>query len=171
MSLELIKNSICNSCFIQAKEQFNFRCALIKYFKGGKDNMADILEKVVKSLRAKVGGNITEKIETDEEYYFAIGQLASYLISLNKTNKKMHSLINPILNCKSDERLKQEIEKLFKKYNYTIQKGNKKFNNLFAMVLSYNPEEKIKSDILTAGYLYSNLIYEAKKDLEKEEEN
>lgn len=170
ISLELVKNSICNGYFVKAVEQFNFRCALIKYFKGGEDNMADMLGKLVQGLREKVNGKTTGEIQSDEEYYFGVGQLASYLISLNKSNKKMHSLINPILNCKSDERLKQEIKKLFKKYNYTIQTCNKRFNNLFAMLLSYKTEGKIKSDILIAGYLYSNLIYEAKKEIEKEEE-
>lgn len=171
ISLEIIKNSICNGYFVKAAEQFNLRCALIKYFKGGDDNMADMLGKLVQGLREKMNVKTTGKIQSDEEYYFGVGQLTNYLISLNKSNKKMHSLINPILNCKSDERLKQEIEKLFKKYNYTIQKGNKRFNNLFAMVLSYKAEGKIKSDILTAGYLYSNLIYETKKENDNEEEN
>lgn len=165
VTIELIKNSICNEYLIKAKEQFNLRAALLEYFKGG-ENMADILNEIAYELRIKVNSNSTAKIQNDMEYYFAAGQIVSYLISLNKSNKKMHSLINPILNCKSDSKLKAEIEKLFKKYNYTIKKENKRFNNMLSMVLGYVPEGNVKSDQLIAGYLYSNLIYE-----KKEEEN
>ncbi len=169
VSMDLIKNSISNNYIIKAKEQFNLRYAVLKYF-GGEENMADILSGITSSLRAKINSSQTGKIDSDEEYYFAVGQVASYLISLNKSNKKMHSLINPILNCKTDERLKNEISKLFRKYNYAIRKDNRRFNNLKAMILGYMPEEKVKEDILTAGYLYGNLIYESSKGEENKNE-
>lgn len=162
ITLDLIKNSICNEYYIKASEQFNLRAALLEYFKGG-EIMPDVLTGIADKLRLKVNGNYTDKIENDMEYYFASGQIVSYLISLNKSNKKMHSLINPILNCKSDLKLKGEIEKLFKKYNYTIKKENKRFNNMLSMVLGYVPEGEVKADQLIAGYLYSNLIYEKKE--------
>lgn len=127
--------------------------------------MADILGGIVAVLRKKINSDTTDKIDTDLEYYFAVGQLASYLLSLNKSNKKMHSLINPVLNCKTDEKLMAEIRKLFRKYNYAINKGSKRFNNLNTMILGYVPENsKIQEDILVAGYLYSSLIYESKED-------
>ena len=162
MSMEIIKNSICNQYMIKAKEQFNLRCGILEYF-GEVRKMADILNSLANTLRKKINNSQTDKIGNDEEYYFAVGQTVSYLISLNKSSKKMHSLINPILNCKLDEKLKSEVSKLFKKYNYVIRKENKRFNNLESMILGYEPEGKIKEDILVAGYLYSNLIYESNK--------
>jgi CRISPR-associated protein Csh1 len=159
VSLELIKNSICNDYLIKAKEQFNLRYGILKYF-GGVENMADILSGVASNLRLKINSAQTDKIESDSEYYFAVGQVASYLLSLNKSSKKMHSLINPMLNCKTDEKLKNEISKLFKKYNFAIKKDSKRFNNLKAMILGYVPDAKVKEDMLVAGYLYSSLIYE-----------
>ena len=162
ISMDLIKNSICNDYILKAKEQFNLRYGLLRYF-GGVENMADILSGIVNNLRRKVNSSRTDKVDTDLEYYFAVGQITSYLISLNKSSKKMHSLINPIINCKTDEGLKSEISKLFKKYNYVIRKENKKFNNLKAMILGYEAEGKIKEDILVAGYLYNNLIYESNR--------
>ncbi len=165
-SMELIKNSICNDYIMKAKEQFNLRCGILEYFKGG-DKMADILNGVASSLREKINKNQTDKIESDIEYYFAVGQISSYLLSLNKSSKKMHSLINPILNCKTDEKLKAQLAMFFKKYNYAIKKENKRFNNLKAMILAYEPECKINDNILVAGYLYSSLIYESNKEGEK----
>lgn len=159
VSMNLIKNSICNEYMIKAKEQFNLRYAILEYF-GGVHKMADILSGIANGLRVKINSSQTEKIESDKEYYFAVGQIASYMLSLNKSSKKMHSLINPVLNCKNDEKLKNEISKLFKKYNYAIRKDNKRFNNLKAMILGYVPEISTKEDMLIAGYLYSSLIYE-----------
>lgn len=167
-SLSLIKGSISNGYMLRAAEQFNLRCALKEYFKGGEE-MADVLKEVKDSLRKKI--NIkstygTASIENDTEYYFAVGQLASYFISLNKSKNKTHSLANPIINARNDERIKQELKKLYKKYNYTIEFTRSRFENLDAMVSSYKPEGKVDDDLIIAGYLHSNLIFEK---LDKEE--
>lgn len=158
-SLELIKNSICNEYYQKAIDQFNVRSSIVMYFKGG-ENMADKLKAIHDILREKINSSDTIAITSDDEYYFAVGQLANYLLSLNRSNKKMHSMINPIINCKNNDKLREEIRKLFKKYNYTINKPSKRYENIHAMILSYNPESNVNDEILLAGYLYSSLIYE-----------
>lgn len=169
LTMTLIKNSIINNNLIRAKEQYNLRCGVLEYFEGVK-NMADILKGLADKLRKKINSENRDEIsiEQDDEYYFAVGQAVSYLISLNKSSKKMHSLINPILNCKSNERLNGEIIRLFKKYSYAIKKDNKRFNNLGSMILGYIPEGKLNENLFVAGYLYSNLIYEKNKKNEAE---
>lgn len=162
LSIDLIRNSISKGKIILAKEQFNLMLRILEYFEGGSD-MADVLSDLANNIRNKINSDTTQIIDNDDEYYFLVGQLVSYLISRNKSNRKTHSLINPILNCKNDERLKGEVRKLFKKYNYDIDKGNKRFNNMSAMVLGYIPEGNIKEDILLCGYLHNNLIYEIKQ--------
>lgn len=162
ITMSLIKNSISNGYLIKAKEQYNLRSGILEYFKGVK-NMSYVASEVSNKLRKKINNDTTDKIESDDEYYFAVGQMVSYLISLNKSSKKMHSLINPILNCKSNERLNGEIIRLFKKYSYAIKKDNKRFNNLGSMILGYRPEGKLNESLLVDGYLYSNLIYEKNK--------
>lgn len=161
-SLEIIKNSILNSASrfsTKAAEQYNLRYSLLNYFNGG-SNMGDILKNTKESLREKINSKETQSLQNDDEYYFAVGQIANYLISLNKSGNKNHSLLNPILNTKNEAKLKEEIMKLFKKYNYAIKKDSKRFNNLYSMILAYNPETKINEDLLLAGYLNSSLIYE-----------
>ena len=162
-SMEIIKNTICNDFMIKAKEQFNLRCGILDYFRGG-EKMADILNGIVVGLREKINGEKNEKIDNDDEYYFAVGQISSYLLSLSKSSKRMHSLINPILNCKTDEKLKLQLRTLFIKYNYDIAKASKRFNNLSVMVFGYEPECKVNDNMLVAGYLYSSLIYEKNKE-------
>lgn len=159
LSMDLIKNSISRGRTITAQEQFNLMVGVQNYFEGG-NNVSDTLKGLPKIARDKINSNITRAIAGDEEYYFLAGQVISYLISLNKASNVKHSLINSILNTKNDERLKQEIRKLFKKYNYAIGKNNKRFNNIFSMVLGYIPEGDRQEDILLYGYLHSNLMYE-----------
>ncbi|KAB3529800.1 type I-B CRISPR-associated protein Cas8b/Csh1 [Alkaliphilus serpentinus] len=168
-SLELIKGSIKNGYLLKASDQFNLRCALKKYFEGG-DNMGDILIDVKNKLRRKINQNSTATIENDNEYNFAVGQLTSYFISLSRSKNKVHSLANPIINAKSDERIKEELKKLYKKYNYSINTSSTRFKNLFAMVSSYEPEDKNNEDLIIAGYLHSNLIYEKSDKGEGENE-
>ena len=168
-SIELIKNAICNGYIVKAKEQFNLRCGILYYFIGG-EKMADILNEIASGLREKINNKETNKIESDNEYYFAVGQISSYLLSLNRSSSKMHSLINPLLNCRTDEKLKLQLQMFFKKYNYRIKKESKRFNNFSAMVLGYQVEGKVNDNMLIAGYLYSNLIYESKKEEENKDE-
>jgi len=163
LSMDIIKNTICNEYMVKAKEQFNLRCGILDYFIGG-EKMGDILNEIASSLRGKINSKQTDKIESDNEYYFSVGQISSYLLSLNKSSRKMHSLINPLLNCKTDENLKLQLGMLFKRYNYGIKKENKRFNNFNAMVLGYQAEGQVNDNILVAGYLYSNLIYESNKE-------
>ncbi|AWB30803.1 type I-B CRISPR-associated protein Cas8b/Csh1 [Clostridium botulinum] len=171
-SLSLIKGSIENGYIFKAGEQFNLRCALKEYFVGG-ESMADVLLDVKASLRDKVSREKTASIDNDKEYYFAVGQLASFLISLSKAAKKTHSLANPIINAKSDDRIKVELKKLFKKYSYAIdRKMSRRFDNLMTMVSSYipDPEEKVNDDLIIAGYLHSSLIYEKSSKEENKNE-
>lgn len=169
-SLDLIKGSINKGYLQKASDQFNLRASFKNYFEGG-DNMAEVLSEVKNSLREKINKDDTDVINSDREYYFAVGQLTSYFISLSKGKNKVHSLANPIINGKKDKRIKDELRKLYKKYNYTIKTGNRKFKNLFAMVSSYIPEEKVDEDLIIAGYLHSNLIYEKSNKEESKNED
>ncbi|KEI09640.1 CRISPR-associated protein Csh1 [Clostridium sp. K25] len=170
-SLSLIKGSINNGYMIRASEQFNLRCALKEYFKGDEKSMADVLKEVKDSLRKKINikfDEATSSIENDDEYYFAVGQLAGYFISLNNSKNKPHSLANPVINARNDKRIKDELIKLYKKYNYAIPYTKGRFENLMAIVKSYEPKEKVKDDLIIAGYLHSNLIFEKTEDSKNE---
>lgn len=159
-SLDLIKAAINNDYPKKASEQFNLRCCLKTYFEGG-EKMGDVLFELKNRLRSKINNGDTGFIESDIEYYFAVGQLANYFISLSKSKKKVHSLVNPILNIKTDERLKEELKKLFKKYNYIIEIKYIRIRNLYAMISSYFPNDKrVNEELIIAGYTHSSLIYE-----------
>lgn len=168
-SLDLIKGAINNGYLKKGGERFNLREALKNYFEGGED-MGDILMEVKNTLRTKINQENTQAIENDKEYYFAVGQLSYYFISLSKTKNKVHSLANPIINAKNDKKIKEELKKLFKKYNYDIHFSYRRFKNLYGMVSSYTPNSSVQEELIIAGYLHSNLIFEQRDKEEKDDE-
>lgn len=167
-SLSLVKGSIENGYIPKASHQFNLRWSLINYFKGGKD-MADVIHDIKDSLRVKINESITNKLDNDDEYYFAVGQLVNYLLSKSKGKKKPHSLANPFINGKNNTDIKEKLRKLYGKYSYDLDMNGKRFNNLYAMIIGYSPEGKVNQDLIVGGYLSNNLIYESTKGAERNE--
>ena len=163
VSLSLVKGSIENGYIQKASHQFNLRWSLINYFKVGKD-MADIMYDLKKSLRVKINSNITDKLDNDKEYYFAVGQLVGYLLSRSKGKNKPHSLANSFINGKNNDDIKERLRKLYSKYSYDPDINGKRFNNLYAMIIGYVPEGKVNQDLIVGGYLNNNLIYESNKE-------
>lgn len=168
VSLSLVKGSIENGYIPKASHQFNLRWSLINYFKGGKD-MADVIHDIKDSLRVKINESITNKLENDDEYYFAVGQLINYLLSKSKGKKRPHSLANPFINGKNNSEIKEKLRKLYGKYSYDLDMNGKRFNNLYAMIIGYSPESKVNQDLIVGGYLSNNLIYEKDKGAERNE--
>ncbi|MGL5050557.1 MAG: hypothetical protein ACRC6E_07990, partial [Fusobacteriaceae bacterium] len=157
--LKIVKNTLIKGNNFKASEQFNLYVSICNYIKNQEENMVNIANDLFQKLNKKINSEATQKIESDEEYFMAIGQLAKYFISLNKSSDKNHSLINPIINAKSIEKIESELQKLFKKYNYTIGSNSKRFNNLYAMILGYKTCSKVDEKYLMLGYLFNSVIY------------
>lgn len=159
----MIKGNIQDG--FMGKDQFNLRCSLQMYFKKeGESGMGDRIKDIKAALREKINSKDTGTLDSAEEYYFAVGQLVNYFISLNKSQKKMHSLANPFFNAKNDGMIKTKLAQYFKKYNYSIETSRRRFNNLYGMIAAYEPENKVNQDMILAGYLTSNLVYEKKEE-------
>ncbi len=153
--LEFIKHALSVQSYkTEAYNLYNIMSSI----EGGKK--LEVHEKIREKLR-KSFENGKGIIENNDEYYFTIGQIIFYLLSRNKETEKKHDAINRILNFKDIKQLKEEIRKLFIKYNYDIKFQNKRFNLLYEMILGYIPENnKIDYDRLLGGYLSYSLIYE-----------
>ncbi|WP_302306689.1 hypothetical protein [Megamonas funiformis] len=120
--LELIKNTLINDYNLRAMTQLNLHWSFEDYFanleKRGGEKMADIATKIRMSVKEKVMSKDKAVIvNNNEEYYYAIGQLMAYFISLSKASKKAQSLINPVLNAQNDTVIKTRLLQLYKKYN------------------------------------------------------
>lgn len=159
LSLQLIKDSVLNGYKEKAIWQFNLRLSFQNYFLRGERNMAEIISNMREKLKEKILSEVEIFPESDEEYYYAVGQAAAFLISLNKSKDKKQMLINPILNAKTDEILKEKIIQLYKKYNYAISENSRRVKNILAMICGYIPEKKVNEEMILLGYVCSNMIY------------
>ena len=157
--INAVRDSINNGYMNKVIMQFNFMKSLEEYFGGV--NMADRYSDIRKNLSDKINKKGYSQIESDEEYFYAVGQLVYYFISLNKSKDKKHSLANPFFNARNNELLQKKITQFFKKYNYIIGTTNLRFNNLYSMVSSYELTGRVKSEEIIAGYISSNLIYDS----------
>ena len=161
-SIDLIKNSVLNDNKIRGVLQLNLRWSLREYFKQNKggDKMADIVADLRKSMKEKIlNKNEVIMPVNDREYYYGIGQLMAYFISLSRANKKTQSMINPVINAKTDRIIKDRLLQLYKKYNYDMLTNNYRVKNLYAMILGYKSEDKIDQEMILFGYMDNNLIY------------
>lgn len=162
VSLEAVKASIINGHGTKAVRQINLRLSLLQYLEKGGENMADFSVSLREKLKEKLTSDESVGLENDTEYYYAVGQLAKYYIFLNRGSKKNESLINPILNAKSSESIKDKLLQYYKKYNYDIMLGAKRADILYKMVLGYETDGKVKQDMICMGFVDNNLILEKK---------
>lgn len=100
-------------------------------------------------------------IETDEEYYFLMGQVAYYLLSRSKASKLTQDVTEPFIKAANITVLKKELRDLYEKYNYDIYLKDKRFNNVFSQILVQEPESVVRKNknIILAGMLSNNLFY------------
>ena len=172
-ALDLIKNAVFNDYMLRAKTQLNLHWSFKDYFmsleqQGGK-KMADIVTDLRESIRAKVLSKDEEVVtNNDREYYYAVGQLMAYFISLSKASKKTQSLINPVLNARNDVVIKERLLQLYKKYNYAIEAYATRVKRLYSMILGYESESKVDQEMILLGYMDNNVIY-TKTEEEKTE--
>lgn len=107
--------------------------------------------------------------ESDEEYYYAVGQLIDYFLSLSKSAKKPLSLANPFLTAKDDARIKEKLSQMFGKYSYAIDSAlDVRAKNIISHVLLYEPETKVQQQYLIAGLTANNAFYMKKENQEDE---
>ncbi len=167
LSLELIKGSILNGYMLKAAKQINMRLSLMEYFSEGGDSMADFSVGLREGLKNKLVSEEYTGLESDREYYFAVGQMTGYLLYKSKAAKRTQSMINPFLNAREDKMIKERIIRYYKKYNYDISSGAKKISRMYAMIQGYEPEGPVMQDMISMGYTMNNLLLEK---TEKEEE-
>lgn len=157
VAMNVIKESIKNGYMGKVTQQFNLMCSFDEYFGGC--NMADKYSEIREKLKEKINCQEEQIIESDEEYFYAVGQLVKYYISLSKAKEKTHSLANPFLNAANNEVLQTRLGQYFMKYNHEIEEGNRRFNRMYRMVLGYVLEGKIKQESIVAGYLSDGLVF------------
>lgn len=132
--------------------------------------MADISVGIRETIKERLNAKDYKGLENDREFYFVVGQMVRYLDYKRKAAKKTQSMINPFLNAKTGQVLKEQILRYYKKYNYDIASGDKKVSRLYAMIQGYEPEEAVMQDMVSLGFTMDNLLLERTVKGEKENE-
>ena len=110
--------------FLRVQQMIILRENLLAYFtkeKGGKQMGTRIEE--LQNIRTKVANIIFEGkgiLENDAEFYYAVGQLASYLLSLSRAQYVTLDPVVKMMKLRDAESVQQELQKLLKKYAYAI---------------------------------------------------
>lgn len=109
--------------------------------------------------------NNDNHIESDEQFFFLLGQVSYYLLSQSKASKLNQDVIEPILQCSNLEKLKKEIEFLHKRYRSEIPMKGRRFKKALAEVLAYETDGKVKENnrLILIGILTDSIFY-IKKD-------
>lgn len=112
------------------------------------------------------------KIESDEMYFFMVGQVAKYILNKSKANTKTQSMIDPLMKASKQEKLISVILQMRDKYGYDLMLSNKKFDNILKQILTDEIEKDIVKNrkYILAGFLEDNLFY-IKSDNESNEDN
>ncbi|HBR03195.1 MAG TPA: hypothetical protein DD738_11335 [Ruminiclostridium sp.] len=177
MILEKLKqpepNNVNLTLFARA---LNLRFALLEYFEvGGKEKLGSEVRDGYQELKDKV---LQDKPEgpvvcsSDQEFYFAVGQLARYLIGLSKAQNMTYNSVSPILRAKDSNKIKREISALIGKYGHEINvfegKNRSRFDNLLSIVNSHKDDtQPIMTDLILAGFASPSIIYYKKNEEEE----
>lgn len=156
----------------KAAHLLNLQLCLMKYI----DNNAKEIEKimdVLKLLKEHLNEpNNDWDFSSDEEYYFAVGQLAFYYVSQIKAKKKSPIRFLRLTQAKKDTIVKQEIDKLHNSVSYALTISlNHRSNKLYSRIMRYEPnKDVVERWLISSGTASKNLIYEGNSKEEKEDE-
>lgn len=164
MSGKLIKNAMQNGYKNKARQQLNLALSLQDYLNHD-TRMEEMMGMVQEEFKKHMGMYKEEwNFKSDEEYYYAVGQLIDYFLSLSKSAKKPLSLANPFLTAKEDAFIKEKLSQMFVKYSYAIDSIiDVRAKNIISHVMLYTPETKVQQQYLIAG-LNANSAFYMKKE-------
>lgn len=165
MSGKLIQNTMQNGYKNKARQQINLALSLLDYL--NQDTRMEKMMKIIQEEFRKHMGMYKEEwaFGSDEEYYYAVGQLVDYFLSLSKSAKKPLSLVNPFLAAKDDVLIKEKLSQMFEKYNYAIDSiVDVRAKNIISHVMLYIPETKVQKQYLIAGLTASSAFYMKKEE-------
>lgn len=172
MTKEMILEKLINKEYINIQDiaySQNFRLNLLNYYEvGGKINMGDRIQNLYNTIKEKVEKNELATCQTDEEFYFAAGQVIYYLVSQSEAQNKTQALVTPFLELSTAVKLKQAIITMFKRYAYKMRIADSKTKNLIGMVTGYETKSKASDyqDLIISGVCSKNVIFAGKKEEE-----
>ena len=105
------------------------------------------------------------EINSDDMYYFMVGQVTYYLLSNSESNKKTQDMFEPIIRSNNIVKLKLELRYMQEKYSHKLYLNSDRFNNIMSQLMTNIPENSVKEgkNMILAGMLASNAFYDTTK--------
>lgn len=148
------------------KEKLNIWFNLYNYFKNSKNN-EDMVNKTKELFEkvSKIAKDEKERMQSDDEFAFASGQLIRTILNKSKTGERTHSLLEPFLQKTNAQQYKLAIARAFEtyKHEFMFYKGNKRyeFDKIMSEVMGFEPDEKnLKNQLplILAGYFAETIF-------------
>lgn len=100
-------------------------------------------------------------IDSDEMYFFFVGQVAKYLLDKSKASEKSQSMLDPIMKASKQEKLISILLRMRDKYSHELRLSNIKFDHILKQLLVDNVEKDVVKNrkYILAGFLEENLFY------------
>lgn len=167
MAVKLMKYKIANGHLARAGLQLNLLLSLEDYFNNNNEK-EELMGTIQEEFKAHIDMPKEDWEFTDREYYYAVGQLVSYFLSLSKSAKKPLSMANQFLNADSDSLIKEKLSQMFIRYDHAIDADRDvRAKNVISHIMTYEPEcKKVMQRELIAGLTANSAFYEKKNDKE-----
>ncbi len=143
------------------KEKLSLYLSLHKNFHKGEDLATQVIE-LIETVSDLIE-NEDKHLISDKEFAFASGQLIWYILKMNKSETKTHSLLDIFISKNRAEDYTLAIAQNIQKYSHAFKFFNSKnwFDKLASEVLGYKLEQQtIKSliPLIMAGYFSKNML-------------
>lgn len=141
---------------INAIKAMNLWFAFDEYF-GGDFKM--IKNEIFEKSKDVIRNN--GEIESDEMYFFFVGQVVKYLLDKSKASNKTQSMIDPIMKASNNEKIISIILAMRDKYSHELRLVNTRFDNILKQILTNNVQKDVVKNrkYILAGFLEENLFY------------
>lgn len=147
-------------------EKLNIWFSLYNYFVNSKNkiDMVNKTEQLFEKIN-QIAKNEKLRLQTDEEFAFACGQLIRTILNKSESSDRSHSLLEPFLQKTEPKLFKLAIARTFETYKHAFQfyKGNSRyeFDKIISEVMGFEPTEKNMKNLLPlilAGY-FSETVF------------
>ncbi len=164
LGLKLIKNKIAGGHLLRAGVQLNLLLSLEDYFNDNKEK-EELMGTIQEDFQVHIDMAKEDWTFSDGEYYYAVGQLVGYFLSLSKSAKKPLSMANQFLNADSDSLIKEKLGQMFIRYDHAIDTDkDARAKNVISHIMIYEPTcKKVMQRELIAGLTANSAFYRKKE--------
>lgn len=160
--LDAVMVAIGNGHFFKASQQLDFGFCLEKYFYGKSKLMEEIMN-VKEVFLNHILSEEDWEFSNDEEYFFAVGQILTYINYMRNSKAKSLNFIKQLTFVKNIDVLKEKIKKIVISYSHIFETKNKKINRTISNISLYQPKE-IRIDILLAGFTADIVFFKKREE-------